>query len=200
MIDDREILETIQLQPNGITLENLAKKIPNSSYWTLRKPCIALVEQGLLDSSSRQGRKTVYKIPVLGTSPTVPNTDPGKAPITLVTLLTALAAKTPNEQQHIILIKRLGKQIAQLAKIAHLWHIDEYVDDDEVSALRNEMEEASYRAYWVYKVYQVILKNDKLWHTVDAWPEWYNDRYNPFTIEQLEYLTNLLRGQEYYEG
>ena len=200
MIDEREILEAISLCPNGITLENLAKRIPNSSYWTLRKPCIELVVQGLLNSSSRQGRKTVYKIPVLGSSPTILNVDPAKAPITLVTLLTALATKTPNEQQHIILIKRLGKQIARLAQIAHLWHIQEYVDEDEVTALRNELEEASYRTLWLYKVYQAILKNEKLWQPIDAYPEWYNDKHNPFTIEQLDYLINLLRGQEYYEG
>ena len=194
--DSNEIISTLARFPNGITLEDLAKHFDRGSYWTLRNPLLELVEQGLAESRTKEGRKKLYRLPTLDKGPTVPNVNPALAPVSIITLLSALAAKPPNEQQHIKLIKRLGINLATLAKLASMWKNDEYVDDNEVTELREQMEEASLRALWLYKVYQSILKNGDLWNPFNAYPQWYTE----FTPTQLNELFKLLREQEYHES
>ena len=194
MPSEKEVMETLARFPNGKTLTELATYFDHGSYWSLRKPLLQLVANGIVDARAKQGHAKLYRIYTADNGgPTVVNVDPAKPPVTLVALLRALASKAPNEQQHIKLIKRLGLQIAMLARFAQLWKEDEAPDEDEVSYLRAEMEDASLRALWLHKVYVSILANGDLWNPFNAYALWQKE----LNSDQLSQLIDDLRRQEY---
>ena len=194
MPTEREIIETLSKFPNGKTLPELATYFERGSYWTIRAPLLRLVQNGVVDARAKQGHAKLYRVFTSdGNGPVVSNVDPAKAPVAVVALLHALASKPPNEQQHVRLIKRLGLQIAMLAKFAQLWKDDESPAEDEVSLLRAEMEEANLRALWLHKVYNSILNNEDLWNPFNAYALWSKE----LSSDRLDQLIEDLRKQEY---